>query len=75
MPARLYEMSGRSIPKLSSLESYGWLFPSAAIMDYDGDAYNTTTLHHNLWMVGLFPNVTVAEVMDLQGDLICAEYV
>lgn len=74
-PARLTEMSGKSIPALTSLEELGWLYPSAAIMDYDGDAYNTTTLHHNLWMIGLFPNATVGDVMDLQGDLICADYV
>ncbi|ETS80056.1 hypothetical protein PFICI_07585 [Pestalotiopsis fici W106-1] len=75
LPSRLYEMGGRSIPKLSSLVSYGWLFPSDAIMDYDGDAYNTTTLNHNLWMVNIAPNATVGDVMDLGGDLICAEYV
>lgn len=75
LPARLYEMSGRSIPKLSSLLSYGWLFPSAAVMDYDGDEFNTTTLNHNLWMVGIAPNVTIADVMDLGNDLNCAEYV
>jgi tyrosinase len=68
-------MGGRSIPKLSSLTSYGWLFPSDAIMDYDGDAYNTTTLNHTLWMANIAPNATVADVMDLGGDLICAEYI
>lgn len=68
-------MGGKSIPPLSSLEAYGWLYPSAAIMDYDGDAFNTTTLNHNLWMMGLYPNVTVGDVMDLKGDLICADYV
>lgn len=26
-------------------------------------------------MVGLMDNATVAEVMDLRGDLVCAEYV
>ncbi|KAI1260053.1 amino acid transporter [Xylariaceae sp. FL1019] len=75
LPSRLYEMGGRSIPKLEALTSYGWLFPSDAIMDYDGDAYNTTTLNHNLWMAGIAPNATVRDVMDLKGDLICAEYI
>ncbi|KAK9773957.1 putative Tyrosinase copper-binding domain-containing protein [Seiridium cardinale] len=75
LPSRLYEMSGRSIPPLTSLTSYGWLFPSNEIMDYDGDAYNTTTLNHVLWMANLAPNATISEVMDLGGDSICAEYI
>ncbi|KAK9420202.1 putative Tyrosinase copper-binding domain-containing protein [Seiridium unicorne] len=75
LSSRLYEMSGRSIPPLASLTSYGWLFPSNEIMDYDGDAYNTTTLNHVLWMANLAPNATISEVMDLGGDSICAEYV
>lgn len=68
-------MSGKSIPTLDELTSYGWLFPDASVMDYDGDEYNTTTLRHNLWMVGIAANVTIADVMDVEGDLICAEYV
>jgi tyrosinase len=75
LTTRLSEMSGRSIPPLTSLTSYGWLFPSDAVMDYDGDAYNTTTLNHNLWMGGVGSNATVGQVMDLNGDLICAEYI
>lgn len=68
-------MSGRSIPPLASLESFGWLFPSEAVMDYDGDEYNTTTLNHVLWMGNMAANATVNEVMDLGGNLVCAEYI
>lgn len=42
--------------------------------DYFGDGGNVTTLNHNLWMAGLIPNVTVGDVMDLGGEVICAEY-
>lgn len=42
---------------------------------YDTGAYpNITTLNHTLWMADIMPNVTIAEVMDLGGDLICSEY-
>lgn len=68
-------MSGQSIPSYAHLVQGEWLFPSAAQLDYMGDAYNTTTLNHNLDMVGIIPNATIADVMDLGGDLICAEYV
>lgn len=74
-PARLTQMGGQSIPSQAHLEEGSWLFPSAAEMDYNGDAYNVTTLNHVLWMVGLKANATVADVMDLTGELICAEYV
>lgn len=73
--SRLTEMSGPSIPSAAHLEAGEWLSPSAAEIDYMGDAYNTTTLAHNLWMVGLIPNATIADVMDLGGEFICAEYV
>lgn len=68
-------MGGKSIPALANLLAYGWLFPSSAVMDYDGDEYNTTTLNHVLWMGNLGPNTTISEVMNLNGELICAEYV
>jgi tyrosinase len=75
LSSRLVEMGGQSIPDLAKLLAYGWLFPSASVMDYNGDAYNTTTLNHVLWMGNLGANATVGEVMNLNGDLVCAEYV
>jgi tyrosinase len=74
-PARKYDMAGQNVPTETYLEQNSFSYPSAAILDYDGDPGNVTTLNHNLWMVGLIPNATVGDVMDLNGDLICAEYI
>ncbi|GLA18147.1 hypothetical protein AnigIFM62618_005302 [Aspergillus niger] len=73
LPARLFDMGGRNVPTSELLAMANWTFPSASILNYDGDPSNTTTLNHNLWMLGIVPNATVAEVMDLGGHLICAE--
>ncbi|KAK7703242.1 hypothetical protein SLS64_009219 [Diaporthe eres] len=75
LTARLTDMSGQLIPPTIIMEQNRWLYPSAAYLDYDGDAGNDTTLDHVLWMGGIIPNHTIAEVMDLKGDLICAEYI
>lgn len=75
LTARLTDMTGRNVPLANFLLTNEVPYPSAAVLDYDGDPGNTTTLNHNLWMVGIIPNATIAEVMDLGGDLICAEYV
>lgn len=50
-------------------------YPTAAILDYDGDPGNVTTLNHTLWMVDLIANATAGDVMDLGGLVSCAEYV
>ncbi|KAH0430728.1 amino acid transporter [Colletotrichum camelliae] len=75
LTTRLTDMGGRNIPLDSYLEQNGMEYPSASILDYDGDSGNETTLNHNLWMVGIMPNATIAEVMDLGSDVMCAEYV
>ncbi|KAI0163486.1 amino acid transporter [Pestalotiopsis sp. NC0098] len=75
LTARLTDMSGSIIPPDSIMQQNRWLYPSAAFIDYDGDAGNDTTLNHVLWMANIIPNVTIAEVMDLNGDMICAEYI
>ena len=41
----------------------------------DGDPGEVTTLGHVLTLFGLMPNVTIADVMDVQGGLLCYEYV
>lgn len=47
-----------------------------ALVDWFGDGNGTeTTLRHTLWSAGILPNATVAEVMDLRGTVVCAEYV
>ncbi|KAI1339821.1 amino acid transporter [Xylariaceae sp. FL0016] len=75
LSTRLTDMGGRNIPYESYLEDNDFDYPGADILDYDGDDGNVTTLNHNLWMVGLIANATIADVMDLGGDLICAEYI
>jgi tyrosinase len=41
----------------------------------DGDPDTTTTLGHVLNMYGNSPNKTVGDVLDIQGDYLCYEYV
>lgn len=48
---------------------------SAELVQSDGDPGNETTLNHVLTMFGMLPNVTIADVMDIQGGLLCYEYV
>ena len=45
------------------------------LMKRDGDPGNVTTLTHVLSVNGMVPNVTVADIMDTQGGLLCYEYV
>ena len=40
-----------------------------------GDPGNTTTLNHVLDMMGIIPNATIGDVMDIAGGLLCYEYV
>lgn len=39
------------------------------------DGGNVTTLNHVLSTLGVVPNVTIADVMDIGGDYLCYEYV
>ncbi|EOD52446.1 putative amino acid transporter protein [Neofusicoccum parvum UCRNP2] len=71
----LTDIGGTNMPTDRYIEMNGFTEPGSAIYDYDGDPGNVTTLNHNLWMVGVIPNVTIAEVMDLGGSIVCAEYV
>ncbi|KAK4112247.1 Di-copper centre-containing protein [Canariomyces notabilis] len=41
----------------------------------DGDPGRVTTMGHVLNMYGNGPNKTIADVMDIQGDFLCYEYV
>jgi tyrosinase len=41
----------------------------------DGDGGPETTLNHVLGSVGIIPNTTIAEIMDIQGGYLCYEYV
>jgi tyrosinase len=41
----------------------------------DGDPANVTTLGHVLNVEGSIPNVTIQDVMDIQGETLCYEYI
>ncbi|KAL4866978.1 hypothetical protein BDV12DRAFT_198707 [Aspergillus spectabilis] len=71
---RLSDIGGPNVPPQEILGTVGLSAPSPTVVDYAGDAGDTTTLNHVLWVHGMVPNVTIAEVMDLGGDVICAEY-
>lgn len=75
LPARLHDMGGNNIPDTATLALAGLGYPSAALTNYDGDPGNVTTLNHTLWMAGIVPNMTVDDVMNLRGEVICADYI
>jgi tyrosinase len=75
LSSRLTDISGPNVPSSETLELEGVDYPSAAILDYNGDPGNVTTLNHTLWMANLIANATVGDVMDLGGQVSCAEYV
>jgi tyrosinase len=74
LPTRLTDIGGRKLAGASFLRMLGMGSPGKEWTDYDGDTGNTTTLKHNLYAADLFPNVTAADVMDVRGSTICAEY-
>jgi tyrosinase len=43
--------------------------------DYFGDQGPITTLNHTLWSGNIVENVTLSDVMDIRGNVICAEYI
>ncbi|KAH8727382.1 hypothetical protein GQ44DRAFT_770393 [Phaeosphaeriaceae sp. PMI808] len=75
LPARFYDMPGTNVPTPETLAQNGWVAPGPEVTNYNGDYGNTTTLNHTLWMMDLLPNVTIADVMDIHGQTVCAEYV
>lgn len=73
---RLYDIgSARNIPNHEMLYVLGSSAPNMYLLDYCGDNGNVTTLNHVLYTYDLKANVTVEDVMDLNGETICAEYV
>jgi tyrosinase len=74
LPARLTDMGGRNMATASFLRMLGYGAPGPEWTNYSGDSGNTTTLDHVLYAANLYPNVTVGDVMDVGGDVICAEY-
>lgn len=72
---RLTDMSGNNTAPEFTLILSGLSQPGPEIMDYNGDPGTVTTLNYNLWMNSLLANVTVGDVMQLNGSTICAEYI
>ena len=61
-------------------ESAMWGKPTAAIKavtpdPQSGDNGPTLTLNHIMSSLGIIPNATVADVMDIKGGYLCYEYV
>ncbi|KAI0025907.1 hypothetical protein F4780DRAFT_235248 [Xylariomycetidae sp. FL0641] len=73
--SRLTAVGGPNTPTAEFNEQNGWAAPGPEFTDYSGDPGNVTTPGHVLWMVGLLPNATVGDVLDLGGATVCAEYV
>ncbi|KAL2843570.1 hypothetical protein BJX68DRAFT_270065 [Aspergillus pseudodeflectus] len=71
---RLTAMGGVNVPPQSILDLVGLQGPDPSVVDYNGDEGDTTTLRHVLWLHGIVPNVTVADVLDLGGEVICGTY-
>lgn len=63
-----------NVPILSYLLQNEFVYPTELLKNSGDGGGNVTTLNHTLWMVDILPNVTIADVMELGGDTICAEY-
>lgn len=76
LPARLYDMDGPNVPSEAKIIKEGMINVTSAWTDYDGDGGgNVTTLNHTLSVLGILPNATVSDVMDIRGGMLCYEYV
>ncbi|KAJ3565331.1 hypothetical protein NPX13_g7549 [Xylaria arbuscula] len=71
VPARLTEVSLQTIGGNNTARGKS----DPAWVNYFGDNGTTTTLNHALTSHGLVPNATIADVMDIGGDYVCAEFV
>ncbi|KAK7998875.1 Tyrosinase-like protein orsC [Apiospora marii] len=76
LPGRLTDMGGANVASFSILtQAQPKSLPASAFVPYFGDGGgDVTTLNHTLWMADILPNITIAEVMDIRGDVICAGY-
>ena len=72
---RLTDMAGNNTPSDEFNTANSWDAPGANFTQYSGDNGTVTTLNHVLSMYEMIPNVTIAEIMDIGDDVICAEYV
>jgi tyrosinase len=89
-PARLAEIAGLNaqdpaigfseFPGDMETESEMWGHPTPEMLAVTpdpeaGDAGKEITLGHVLSSLGIIPDATVADVMDIQGGYLCYEYV
>ncbi|KAI9148944.1 Fumarate reductase 2 [Paramyrothecium foliicola] len=74
-PARLTEIGGPNVAASPMLvNAQPKILGVDAFLPYFDDNGNVTTLNHVLWMGGAAENATIAEVMDVRSDLICADF-
>lgn len=84
LPARLTDIAGPTtqtilpppppnFPNQTTPSSHGW--KRGVLEERAGDPGNVTTLGHILDVLGLVPNTTIADVMDIGGGTLCYEYV
>ena len=79
LTSRLTDIGGRNIPGVSHSPGVpggdpGEFEPDTRFTDFFNDGGNVTTLAHTLWSAGVMGNVTIGDVMDVEGDWVCAEY-
>ncbi|KAI0470072.1 amino acid transporter [Xylariaceae sp. FL0804] len=73
LTARLTDMGGANLPN-SGANQENAEYPGTEYTDYWGDPGNVTTLDHVLYMFEIYPNVTIGDIMDIGGDVVCSEY-
>ncbi|VUC28059.1 unnamed protein product [Clonostachys rosea] len=71
---RLKDIGGPNTPPDWLIEQVGRNI-SSDILNYNGDEGNTTTSKHVIWTNNLTLNVTIAQIMDISSDTICAKYI
>ncbi|KAF4819272.1 N-acetyl-6-hydroxytryptophan oxidase ivoB [Colletotrichum siamense] len=64
-PVRFSDMSGQAFNS-TNLEALGQTGPTGG--------WPNATLDYPLWMADILPNVTISEVMNVQGGLLCYDY-
>lgn len=74
LSSRLTDMGGQNSPSQDECDFTGAECPGDDILDYDGDDGNTTTLDHVLWMMHIYENVTVSDVMNINSTYVCIDY-
>lgn len=77
LESRLTDISGQNVPDADYISQMGIYNVTDSWLDYDGDnGGNVTTLNHTLSVLGLIPNATISDVMDIRGgSLLCYEYI